>query len=443
VIDYEPFIALGVALGVGLLIGLQREQSGGEAARTEQSFLGGVRTYPLYALCGSVSMMIGAQAGYWIVGVVLTVLTIPLAIAYYIDIQTNKDAGVTSEAALILTFLLGVLAMCDMVLQPQGTRLLVVGAVGVLATALLSLKVPLHEFVSRISRDDIFSALKFLILAVIILPLLPNERMGPLNELNPFNIGLMIVLMAGMGIAGYVLIRVMGTGRGLGLTGLVGGMVSSTAVTLAFSARARREPAVAGACALGVVLASAVMLVRVLVEVAAVHPPLLRSVIWPIGGMMLAALVSAALLYLRESKASRDASTESASGDEQNEVKLRNPFELGLAIKFGLLFALILLLTKAASIYLGQSGLYLTAVIAGLTDIDAITLSMARLARDGTDPGVASMCILLGCASNTLVKATLAATLGGAAFGRILIPAFLAMLAGGALALAAFRMFAQ
>jgi uncharacterized membrane protein (DUF4010 family) len=427
---YEPFVSLAIALAAGLLIGVQREQTADIEALDEQSVLGGVRTYPMYALAGALSTLIGRQIGYWVILVTLAAITIPLMIAYADNVRCKKDRGVTSETAFIISFLLGVLCMSDKVIEPTSRRHLVVGAVAITVSALLSLKRPLHDLVEKISLGDFYATIKFLVLAVIILPLLPNENFGPFMVLNPFNIGLMIVLMAGIGLVGYVLIRAMGTERGLGLTGFVGGLVSSTAVTLAFSGRARREPGVIQACALAVVLASTVMLVRVLIEVAAVHPTLLESVILPLGAMMFAALAASLVLYLREKK------KPSTVGD----VKFHNPLELGLAIKFGLLFAVVLVVSKAAQVYLGNQGTYIAAVLAGLTDMDAITLSMARLSKDGSiSDKVATAAIFIGAVSNTLVKGGMAIVLGGWEFGRIVMAVFVtALLAGAAGLLALF-----
>lgn len=427
--QYEPFIGLCIALAAGLLVGMQREQAAlAEGGREDRYFVGGIRTYPLYALAGAVATLLARQAGLWLIGVVFGALVVPLILSYYDDVRRERDRGLTSELAFVITYLLGVLALSEKVIEPPGQKYLVVSAIAVALTGLLSLKQPLHSLAARISAEDIYATLKFLILAVIALPLLPNERMGPLQVLNPFHIGLMIVLMAGLGFAGYVLIRVLGTGRGLALTGFVGGLVSSTVVTLAMSGRARREPAVADACALAVVLASTVMLVRLLILVAVAHAPLLSVLALPVGCMLAAGLVASFFLYRR----GQSATTE--------DVKFKNPFELGLALKFGLLFAGVLLASKAAQEYLGHRGMYAASVLAGTTDMDAITLSMSDLAKGGADPRVAATSILLACASNTAVKGIMAVAMGGWLFGKKVALVFLLMLLAGAGGIAVFWM---
>jgi uncharacterized membrane protein (DUF4010 family) len=236
---------------------------------------------------------------------------------------------------------------------------------------------------------------------------------------------MMIVLIGGVSFIGYVAMRVLGPGRGLGVTGLVGGLASSTAVTLTFSKRAKEEPALAPACALAVVLACTVMSVRVIVLVAITSPALVRDVAFPMGAMAAASFAACIFLY-RESKR---ASTEGTKSD----VQLSNPFELGTAIKLGALFAVVLFLSKAATTYAGARGTYLAGLLAGATDVDAITLSMANLSTKGLALEVATTTILIGVAANTLVKGGIALSLGGAALGKRVIGAFAISIVCGAL----------
>jgi uncharacterized membrane protein (DUF4010 family) len=425
--DFEPYLGLSIALASGLLVGIQREQAAlAESGHEDRFFVGGIRTYPLYALGGALSTLLSKQTGVWLIGLVFAALVAPLIIAYYDDVKRERDRGVTSELAFIITYLFGVLTMSDAIIPSPAQRYLVVAATAVALTGLLSMKQPLHSFAAKISAEDIYATLKFLILAVIALPLLPNERMGPLNVLNPFQIGLMIVLMAGLGFVGYLAIRILGAGRGLALTGFVGGLVSSTVVTLSMSARARHEPNVAGACALAVVLASTVMLARIVALVAIVHVPLVKLLAIPIAAMGATSLICAIFLYRRGQSAT--------AGDD---VKFKNPFELGLALKFGLLFAAIMLAAKAAQVYFGHGGVYAASLLAGTTDVDAITLSMSDLAKGGTDPRVAATGILLAVSANTIVKSIMAIAMGGWLFGQRVALVFALTLAAGGIGAAA------
>jgi uncharacterized membrane protein (DUF4010 family) len=418
---YEPYVSVGIALAAGLLIGLEREQSW-RPSKDHGSFLGGVRTYPLFALLGAVSTLLGRVLSVWfpLVGF-LGVLTL-VALSYADDVKKERDRGLTTEASMLLTFLLGALASSSGVVEPMGRRVIAVAALAVVVTLLLSAKPVLHALVERVSRDDLFATVKFLIVAVLVLPLLPNTTMGPLDVINPFRVGLMVVLIAGISFLGYVAIRVLGPGRGLTVTALLGGLVSSTAVTLSFAGRARKEPALAPVAALAIVLASTIMFARILVEVAAVHLPLLRPLMLPVLAMGTAGVTAAAILY-RGARGTNPA---------PSAVPLSNPFELSSAVRFGLLFAGVLVASKAAELYAGPAGIYAAAALAGTTDVDAITLSTANLARSGLETRVATTTILVGAISNTAVKAAMAAVLGGWRLGRPVVLACGAMLVAAA-----------
>lgn len=410
------------------MVGLQREQSSPDGG---PSPLGGIRTYPLVALTGAVAMLLAGTVGPWIVLAGFAAVMVLIGLAYADDLRRGLDRGITSEIAMLLIYLIGALCLAREMLQPWKTRMLVSAGTGVAVMGLLSLKHPLHDLARRVSKEDIYATLRFALVGVILLPLLPNRAYGPMQVLNPFHIGTMIVLIAGISFLGYVAIRVLGPGRGLGVTGLLGGLVSSTAVTLSFSGRAKNEPAVAGACATGVVLACSIMPIRVIAEVAVVNPGLVRTVAIPMGAVAAAGLLSAGALFL--------ASRKQKAAAEQ--VKVANPFQLSSAVKFGLLFAAVLFVSKAATLHFGAAGIYLAGLLAGTTDVDAITLSMAKLSREGLDPNRAATTILIAAASNTVVKGSLAVSLGGWAFGRRVIGAFAGMLAAGGAGLAALWAF--
>jgi uncharacterized membrane protein (DUF4010 family) len=298
--------------------------------------------------------------------------------------------------------------MSDGVIAVAARRLFVAAAVGVGVTILLSVKPIVHTWIHAVSKEDVYATLKFLLVAVIILPLLPNQTYDPLHVLNPFQIGLMMVLITGISFVGYVAVRVLGPGRAMGVVGLVGGLVSSTAVTLSSASQAHRHIHWGDVFAMAVALAASVMAVRVIVEVAIVYPPLLRHLALPLGSMAVAGLAWAAWFY----RCSRRL-THTNTAD----ISLKNPVELTTAVKFGLLCAMVLLAAKAANLYVGEKGVYIAGVLAGATDVDALTLSMAHLVRDGLHPAVGSTTIMLGVASNTVLKSAMALLIGGWAFG--------------------------
>ncbi len=421
--QYETFIALGVALLLGLLIGFEREQSAPETDTGRKQFIGGSRTYPLVSMIGALSMLLVPQLGKGVVLAAFAVIFVFLAIAYADDVKKRGDRGLTSEAAFLITFMLGALATSKDVIEPLNQRMIVLSAVAVVVTLLLSAKPRIHALAEKASKDDVYATLKFLIVAVIVLPLLPNQTFGPLDVLNPFKVGLMVVLIAGIDFVGYVAVRVLGPGRGLGLTGIVGGLASSTAVTLSVSGRAKEEPALAPACALAVITASTIMVPRVLVEVAVVHRPLVQELAKPLAAMTLGGAVAVWVFYRR---------SRSAIG-RSTDLKLQNPFELTSALKWGLVFVVVLFAAKLLQSLFGESGVYLAGLVAGASDVDAITLSMASLTKSGTvESKVAVTTIMIGAASNTIVKGLMAAFIGGWHYGRMVLIGFSGMLLAGA-----------
>jgi len=424
--SYELYLSLALAAAAGLLIGIEREQS---APRDEskESFVGGARTHPLVALAGGLSVLVSRETHWPVVAVALAALTAFLVVNYAQDVRRGAGRGLTSEAAFLVSFLLGALALTSDVIRPPERKYLSVAAVAVLATVLLSAKPTLTPLARRLTREDLSATLKFLVLAVVVLPLLPDRAYGPLDALNPRQIGVLVVLIAGINFLGYAAIRILGPQRGLGLTGLVGGLASSTAVTLSMSARAREEPRLADSLALAVVLASSVMFIRMGVLVAIVAPQLLGAAWSPLVAMAAAGLLASLWLYRR--------SRETPKAD----LKLSNPVELWEALKFALYFTVVLVGSKAAATYLGAGGAYAAGAVAGTADVDAITLSLARLARSGLPAQVAVTSIFLAAASNTIVKAILSASLGGWAYGRRVATAFAIILAAGGAALLSGR----
>lgn len=423
----HPFVCLAVALVSGLLIGIEREQSApDDPEERKREFQGGVRTHPLVALTGALTALLSVHFGVGIVLAGLGVITIFLFLAYWGSLQKDRELGLTSELAFVVSFLLGVLSTSKGIVESPEQRAFVTIAIAVVVTLILSAKPPLHRLAQKVSKEDVFATLKFLIVAVVVLPMLPNRAYGPLAVLNPFKIGLMVVLIAGVDFFGYVALRVLGPGRGLGVMGLLGGLASSTAVTLSVANRAKEAPKLAPAYALAAVMASSVMAPRVLAMVTLIHPALARIVWVPLVGISLGGLIASYVLYKR----SRSESTKDA------QLEIHNPFELAAALKWGAIFTAVLFLSKLAYVKLGQSGSYAAGVISGTTDVDAITLSMVGLAKSGDIADIVAVTtILLAVASNTIVKGTLATLIGGWAFGKLVLAAFGAMLVGGTVGL--------
>jgi uncharacterized membrane protein (DUF4010 family) len=403
------FYRFGVALVIGILVGLQREYAYGDPDR---EMFAGVRTFALMALLGGMAAMVADHlASPWpFVGIMLLVGLL-IAIAYFISAQRG-GIGLTTEVSALVTTLTGALCYWD--------YLPLAAAVAVATTVLLSLKLEMQTFIRRITREDVYATLKFAVITAIVLPVLPNDTFGPppLDVLNPYKIWLMVVFISGISFLGYVLFKVVGSRQGIGLTGLLGGMVSSTAVTLSFSQRSQTQPDLARPLALGLTAAWMMMFLRVVAEVAALNVALLRILWLP---MVAAAAVGMAYgLYLFFAQRT----------DEAGDVDFSNPFELRPAVKFGLLYAVILLISKAAQTYLGDTGVYLSSAAAGLTDVDAITLSMAELGGQAGGLGldVAARAIVLAAMSNTIVKGGVVLVSGSPSLRRALLPGFVLML---------------
>lgn len=415
---FEPHLSLLTALAVGLLIGLEREQVKAEHG---SGAIGGIRTYPIFALVGALATML-ETASMWLPLVALAGVITLLAISYAAEVRNKErpDHGMTTEASVVATYLIGALATSRGVVEPMADRLLLVVALGVTVTFLLSAKQRLHGLVAKISREDLYATIKFLIVAAIVLPLLPRNDIGPLDAINPFEVGLMVVLIAGLSFLGYVAMRLYGKGRGVLLSAAIGGLVSSTAVTISFSARTKENGKLAPVAATAIAIASTIMVVRIGVLVGIVDFSLVRPLAIPLAGATLGGLVAAFISY-RGAKG--------AKATEQVEVK--NPFDLGNAVRFGIAFAVITFATKAARHYFGNRGLYVASGIAGLTDVDAVSLSTAQQASAGDSAAV--IAILIAAASNTIVKSSIGLVIGGRALGKRAFLIGALIIAGGAL----------
>jgi uncharacterized membrane protein (DUF4010 family) len=295
-------------------------------------------------------------------------------------------------------------------------------ALGVVTAAVLAYKQPLHGFVEKLGWDDVYAGLRLLIATFIALPLLPNRTVDPWGALNPYELWLLVILISSLSLVGYVLTRWLGPARGTALTGLTGGLVSSTAVTLSFAREARDNPQNVAALACGILLAWAVMFLRVIVLVAVVNRNLLPEILIPFLLMGLTSWGYAAFLYFRDSSVDGTA--------PKGEVEIENPFSLTAAAKFAALFAVVLLAVKIVEEHFPPSGLYAVAALAGLTDVDAITLSMSEFAQSG-EARVAVIAIVIASLSNAIVKCGMGFVLGGEGLGKKLLAATAATLAAG------------
>ena len=400
--DLTIWLDLACALAIGLLIGAER---GWSARDTQDTLLSaGIRTYGLVGLLGGLASLLADHFGALAWLALLLALAVLVTAAYLVGQRYENDPGVTSEIALLLAFLLGSLALAH-------SRLLA-AACAVVVALLLSLKEPMHAALKRLSAAELSGALKLLFISLVLLPALPNQGYGPWQVFNPYATWWMVVLITGLGFAAYVAMRLVGTRHGLLLTALLGGLVSSTAMTLTL-ARLRERRELHALLAAGLLATSALMFPRVLLEVAAVNPQLLPGLLWPLGSAALVYASGALYWWWRASVGEQAANPEPL---------LKNPFEIGPALRFALLLLAILLLVEIGRRELGDLGVYLVSLLSGLTDVDAITLSLSRSALGELAPPVALRGIGLAVASNSLIKALLIAMVGGRRLALLSVP---------------------
>lgn len=424
----SPYLLLRnflIALLIGALVGVEREKH--KAASQGLSF-GGLRTFILFAEAGAVAAWLSVERDMpWLFVATVVAVAAVVTIAYVLESRVNAtpDAlGLTTELAAITVCLLGGAVM-------YGYAEIAVG-LAIATSAVLAFKQPLHQLVEKLGMDDIYAALKLLIATFIVLPILPREAVDPWGALNPYQLWLLVILVSSLSLVGYVAVRWLGSAPGTLVTGLTGGLVSSTAVSLAFArdSRANRHLHAGDSLAAGILLAWVMMFVRIGFAVTVVNSALLVPLSIPFGVMTGVAAVAAGFFYLRGARTHRAVAAGTA------EVPLKNPFSLWEAVKFCALFAVVLLLVKLTQTNFEAQGLYLVAAFAGLTDVDAITLSMAGYAQQSGDAATAVGAIVVAALTNTLVKCGFVVVLGSGELRSRVLPATAAMIAAGLLAVA-------
>jgi uncharacterized membrane protein (DUF4010 family) len=370
---------LGAVIFIGLLIGLQREHSRSK----DQKIFAGIRTFPLIGILGFITSLTASFTTELVYVAVLLGFSGLLVSAYLTSAKDGRLGG-TSEISAFLVFILGTMVYYGYILLPA--------IIAIVITMFLSLKIQLHTFVGKVSGDDIFATLKLAIISIIVLPLLPDRTFGPLDVLNPRLIWYMVIFISGISFIGYLFIKLLGKDRGIILTGLFGGLVSSTAVTFSLSKKSKLFPLLSYNFAIGIVLASTMMFIRVFIILLVLNAALLLNLWIPLIIFSLAGYIVSRIMYKKESK------------NELTDIEISNPFELKSAFIFGLLFAIVIFGAKAAQVYLGDQGIYAASALAGLTSVDAIVLSISRLSADNLVFLVAEKAIIIALITNTIVK---------------------------------------
>lgn len=388
----DLLVSLLVSGSLGALIGLERQWER-QVGHPERRVAAGVRTFSLWAILGAVCAYLSTHGQKELFVAGLLAMAAWLGIFFYFQSREKSGAGFTTVATGLLTYLLG-----GLVVAGEARTALVLTVATLL---LLAGKPSLHNISKNFTPEDARMALQFLAVTGAVLPLVPDRNFGPMGAFNLRSIWLMVVIVSGLGFAGYVAVRWFGSTRGIALTGLAGGLASSTATTLGMSKMSRERPELAEDCTLALIIACTIMLWRVEVLVLAISPPLAQALFLD---FLLMSLPGAAFAGWRLWRGSPSAAAATV---------YRNPLSLRVALQFGALYAVVVFVVKIAALRFGGAGLLVASFISGLTDLDAIALSLSNLLRDGHLPVTLAMQgILLAAVANSLLKATLAASLG-------------------------------
>ncbi|MBP7408640.1 MAG: MgtC/SapB family protein [Flavobacteriales bacterium] len=410
----DLLLRLIISLALGFLIGLEREYAKRVVDKEEQ--FAGVRTYTIIALFGFLCAFLSPRFGDWLFIAGLLGL-IAMVITTYVMTAKSGSYGITTELSGILAYIIGALVFQDEIL------LAVIATVVI--TSLLSLKVKLHSFVATLTPGEIRAFIQFVIISAVVLPFLPDEPFGPNGVWNLHEIWTMVILVTGISLVGYLLAKILGARKGTLLAGIVGGLVSSTAVTLSAARRTREQPNTSNViAAVSIIAATAVLYPRILLETWLMNRQLAFQLALPITFITLVALGAALLIHRKNGK------------ETAVEVPTKNPLNFGVAIQFALAYMAVLWLMDLASEHYSARGLYVASLVFGATDMDAITLSIARDA-DITNTLQGMTAVLLATLSNTVMKFLLVVFFGdkslrkwvGLGFGAIFLATLLGMVA--------------
>jgi uncharacterized membrane protein (DUF4010 family) len=404
-VENNLYLLLGLSLGMGLLVGLQREYASSKTA--------GIRTFPLITITGTVCGLLAKEFDVWIlVAGFLGVISL-LIIGSIQKIKDNQEGGgITTEAAVLLMFSLGAYLVF-------GEPIVAVVLTGV-TTVLLHFKTSLHGWVNKIGEPDLRAVMQFVLITMVILPVLPNTTYDQYEVLNPRDIWLMVVLIVAISLCGYFAYKLLGDKIGALLGGILGGLISSTATTVSYSKIAARNMTAGKFAAFVIITASAISLVRVLIEIRIVAPSSFMNLAFPLVAELAVMIILTGILSFKQRK-----------GDFKMQDQ-KNPAELKSAITFGLLYAVISFLSAAAKDKFGIEGLYVVSILSGLTDMDAITLSTAKMAEQKTiDASLGWRLILIAFLANLVFKGGIAMVIAGKDFAKTITLLFgIAILTG-------------
>ncbi|MEJ6980137.1 MgtC/SapB family protein [Pedobacter sp. P351] len=403
----DQLTGFAISLGIGFLIGMERQFSK-EVKEDEEQFAG-VRTFTMVSIFGYITAFLSAHFGQWLFGVALFCVFVFVIVSYFKIASSPGNKGGTSEIATIITFLLGAMVFLKFILFAL--------VITVVVLLLLAFKPSLHGFVQKLNREELLAIILFVVMSALVIPFLPDSNFGPYKLWNLKEIWKMVVLVSGTSLFGYMIAKILGN-KGTMLAGIVGGLVSSTSVALAFSRKSKENKSGASAFyyAMGIISACTIMFPRILFEVYVVNKTLAQQLWIPVAVISLAGFGAAYLIYRLNKGKSQ------AGG-----ISLKNPLDLSTAIKFAMFYALIQWLVKYCGENFGDNGTYLAGAISGITDVDAITLSMAKMANTQEASNLAINTILIAALSNTLVKFIIVLILGSLELRKIAFWGFCAI----------------
>ncbi|SDL36975.1 MgtC/SapB family protein [Kriegella aquimaris] len=383
-----------ISMGIGLIIGLEREYD-----KLKDQGFAGIRTFPIVAILGFTLENLTDKFTVWILIISFGSFILFLAFNHIYQKQEEYSKGLTTNLALIATFVLGIMVSAEYYRDAVATAVIIV--------TLLSLKTRFRMVISNITPEELFAFIKFSIIALLILPFLPNKVYGPNDLLNPFEIGSIVVIVSFLNFIGYFLVKYVGSKKGILLTAILGGLISSTAVAWSYASRSEESPELSKKYAAGIVIASAIMFPRLALLVYIFNSALLTYLAIPFSLLTLICLVVSLVLIQRDTK------------KPDTNIKLGNPLNILNAIGFGAIYVVILFAVFYSNKFFGESGLYYSALISGLADTDAITISMAKFSLDSEKLQVASSVIIAAILSNMLVKLGISVFKGSKTTGKL------------------------
>jgi len=404
---------------LGSVIGLEREK---KSQRKGGKGFAGIRTFALLGMSGVLLAIIETVSieFFWIIGGGLMAL---LLASYVSSVIKFDDIGGTTELSLFAVLMSGYFLGIE--------ESILATSVIIITLLLLQSKKALHYLAGKITKTEFNSIVQFIIIALIILPLLPDKNFGPYEAFNPYVTWMMVVLISAISFAGYLGIKLFGAEKGISLTGFLGGMISSTAVSLSFSQNSKKYKRIVSPFVFGIVIASTAMFFRIFAEIMVLNPDLANNLWIPMFSAGCTGLILSGLIWYFDLKNTKT----SKLVEKGTEISLGKPLDLLGAIKFGLLFALILLVSKAMGAEFGDKGIYLTSVISGLVDTDAISVSLANLAKEGLDHKTAVIGITIATLTNTFVKAGIVLTLASRKVAWRVFGVMLSMIVAGGVGL--------